>query len=65
MSGAGGAPPRAPRRPLRNDTLPSRSRGGARTPGRDPPMSAGRDLTTRGTQRRRNGCKRPRGHKQD
>ena len=32
-SGAGGAPPRAPRRPLRNDTPPSRSRDGGRTPG--------------------------------
>ena len=64
-SGAGGAPPRAPRRPLRNDTPPSRSRDGGRTPGQDPPCSAGRDLTTHGTRRRGNGCKRPRGRKQD
>ena len=33
VSGAGGAPPRTPRRPLRNDTPPSRSKGGGRTPG--------------------------------
>ena len=33
----GGAPQRAPRRPLRNDTPPPSSRGGGRTPGRDPP----------------------------
>ena len=64
-SGAGGAPPRAPRRPLRNDTPPSRSRDGGRTPGRDPPRSAGRDLTTRGTRRWGNGCRRPRGRKRD
>ena len=33
---------RALRRPLRNDTPPSRSGAGGRTPGRDPPWSAGR-----------------------
>ena len=36
-SGAGAAPPRPPRRPLRNNTPPSRSRDGGRTPGQDPP----------------------------
>ena len=50
---------------MRNDTLPSRSRDGGRTPGRDPPWSVGRDLTTRGTRQQGNGCKRPRGRKQD
>ena len=64
-SGARGAPPRAPRRPLRNYTPPSRSRDGGRTPGRDPPRSAGRDLTTRGMRRRGNGYRQPRGRKQD
>ena len=64
-SGAGGAPPRAPRIPLRNDTPQSRSRDGGRTPSQDPSWSAGQDLTTRGTRRRGNGCKRPRGRKRD
>ena len=55
---------RAPETPAQC-TPPSRSRGGGRTPDRDPPRSAGRSLTTLGTRRRRNGCNRPRGHKQD
>ena len=54
-----------PRRPLRNDTPPSRSGGGGRTPGRDPPWSEGRDLTARGTRRQGNGCRRPQGRKRD
>ena len=56
---------RAPRRPLRNDTPPSRSGVGAGHPAETHHGSAGRDLTTRGTRRRGNGCRRPRGRKRD
>ena len=55
---------RAPETPAqRYAAIPLES--GGRTPGPDPPCSAGRDLTTHGTRRRRNGCKRPRRRKQD
>ena len=38
---------------------------GAGHPAEDPPWSEGRDLTTRGTRRQGDGCRRPQGRKRD